>query len=540
MDAPLDKATPPPTPSADARASAEAPAPGEATRRYLRAMDERRAEPIDWDAAPPAHKRYARTERIPLEDGAWAGELLRGLLSVTRIDWEHPHDETGEPVPGRPRLRVARSVPSGGGLYPIDAYVADGRSLCHYDVVHHGLEVVRAGDHRPALEELFARPSAASGLVVGLAARWWRGGFKYGDFAYRLACQEIGVLAAQALALAGPLGLRATVHLDFDARAADRLLGLDPSAEGTLALITVSRRPSTTRTDASSLPSGPAAVPADSPVSVTARLPHLAALHAATQRRSLADADSDPVPPEPDGRLIALPDAPPLGPADGIAHRASPPNGFRPAPIPLSELARILTAACRTSSRELPDIADEPPGVAPYVLALRVPGLPIGVYRYLPDQHVLAEVGDGAALGPLLGGPLRPNTREALRRAAAALVPVGDPLARVGRFGDLWYRIQQAECGLVVHRATLAAHALGRAARIHSDAADAATDTVLGLDATAWRSLGVVFLGSPRMNGPVRRAPAWPARGRPRAAGPNGTRVPEGGMRNVQGLRGPE
>ncbi|MEV4252311.1 nitroreductase family protein [Spirillospora sp. NPDC049652] len=505
---------------------------GEATRRYLRAMDERRPLPVDWNAAPPAYKRYLHAERMALDEGvAWAGELLRALLGLTRIAWDHPQDETGAVVPGPVRLRIGRPAPSGGGLYPIDAYVADGRALCHYDVVHHGLEVVRPGDHRPALGDLLARPAPAPDMIVGLAARWWRNGFKYGDFAYRLACQEIGVLAAQALAVAESLGLRATVHLDFDAQAADRLLGLDPDAEAALALIVLSDlRGGASVTGGLGLAYGPCATPAELPVPVNERLPHLAALHAATRHRpSAAGPDGDPTPPAPSGRLVPLPEVPSLRPAEGIGRRASAPNGFRPGRLPLDELAQILATACRRPDGELPDIDDQSPGVAPYLLALRIAGLPVGVYRYLPDQHALGRICDGMGLGRLLGGPLQSNTREGLRTAAAALIPVGDPLARIGRFGDLWYRIQQAESGLVLHRAALAAHASGRTARIHSDAANTVTDATLGLSESPWRSLSALLLGSPRSSGPTRQAPVWPAQRQACADDPNGTPVPEGG-----------
>lgn len=75
--------------------------------------------------------------------------------------------------------------------------------------------------------------------------------------------------------------------------------------------------------------------------------------------------------------------------------------------------------------------------------------------------------------------------------------------------GDLWYRLQQAEAGLVVHRAALAAAALGLAARIHSDGTNPATDTALGLGTGPWRSLSFLPIGTPRTSGPARTAPAW-------------------------------
>ncbi|NUT45323.1 MAG: hypothetical protein HOV86_35560, partial [Thermoactinospora sp.] len=88
------------------------------------------------------------------------------------------------------------------------------------------------------------------------------------------------------------------------------------------------------------------------------------------------------------------------------------------------------------------------------------------------------------------------------RTAAAVLIPVGDPLAAVDQVGDRWYRLQQIAAGAAAHRATLAAFALGRAARIHSDGANDATDHVLGLAGTPFRSLTFLLLGTPLTRGP--------------------------------------
>ncbi|MGW2154530.1 hypothetical protein [Nonomuraea sp. NPDC001699] len=489
------------------------PAPGEATRRYLKALDDREPAPIDWSAAPAPYKRYLTAARIALTDGDRIGDLLRGLLGLTRICWSHPYDETGAFVSGRIRAYPSRPAPSGGALYPIEAYAATGRALYHYDVVHHALEVVVEGDHRRRLTP----PSTVPDLVVALTAVFWRTGFKYGDYAYRVQCQEVGVLAAQAHALAGRLGLRAAVHLDVDGLAADRLLDLDPAAEGTLALLTFSGPHAASPTGGPPGSGRPA--PADPPPPVATRLPYLTALHAATRRRPRTRGPTSPsLPPEPAGSAMRLPAVRPVRLADGIPFRASPLNGFRPARLPLHELAQILASPWTDHPGEDLDAG----AVAPYLLMLRVTGSPPGLYRYQPERHILHQVADAEAIIAISGGPLQPNTRAALRTAAAALITVGDPLAGAGRFGDLWYRIQQAEIGFVLHRATLAAHALGLTARIHSDATNPATDTALGLSATPWRSLGCLLLGAPRVDGPTRHAPVSPVQDHPALCQPTG------------------
>jgi hypothetical protein len=136
--------------------------------------------------------------------------------------------------------------------------------------------------------------------------------------------------------------------------------------------------------------------------------------------------------------------------------------------------------------------------VIPYVLVQRVAGIIPGAYRYQPDTHALIPVGGSHAVAAVTQGPLQPNTRHALPDAAAVVLPVGDPLTGTHRLGDRWYRIQQIEAGLMVHRATLAATAHGLAARIHSDGTNDTTDTTLGLHTTSLRSLSFVLLGHPR------------------------------------------
>jgi SagB-type dehydrogenase family enzyme len=501
---------------------AAVPPPGTATRLFLRACERRRMRDIDWSAAPARYTRYPAAAGIALDDSGWVGTLLLGLLGLTRISWMRPHDETGRPRPGRSHIVVGRPAPSGGALYPIEAYTATAEALCHYDTVHHGLEVVRHGDYRGRLAALLSRPlgQQAPQLLLALTAVFWRSGFKYGEFAYRLLCQETGILAAQAFALSEMLGLDAEVHLSFDGDGADRLLAVDPAAEGCLALVAFSTRigrPIPSEARCADALVAPAASVADPAAPVTSRLPHLAALHAASRRmprlsqRGPTRDSPAPVPPAPaGGNVTELPSVTPVPAAEGIGARQSPLAGYRPEPIAVESLARILLTSTGGYRGDLPGAPQGLAATAPFVLVFNATGLPSGVYRYLPDQRTLAHIGDEATLTDAVCGPLQPNTRSALRTCAAALIPVGDPLAGVGSFGDQWYRFQQAEVGLVLHRAALAAAALGLASRIHSDGTNPATDAALGLRGTPWRSLSFLLIGARRTSGPARTVPASP------------------------------
>ncbi|TMR10372.1 SagB/ThcOx family dehydrogenase [Nonomuraea turkmeniaca] len=472
-----------------------------AVHDYVAALRERGPLAIDWSAAPTRHKRYPDAARIALPHNtkgrshlgelAVAGELLREMLGIARLIWCHPTDDQGRPEGGPPLLLLGRPAPSGGALYPVEAYLACG-DLYHYDPVHHALERVRQGDHTPELTGCLAAPPAAPPTaVLVLAGVFLRSMFKYGDLGYRLVCQEVGVLAAQALAVGRRLGVDVGIHLRFADDRVERLLGLDGAREGALAVLTL-RLPAT-RHRHRHQPRGPWARESEPRPRPLPAGP-AAALHQAARSDPGSVARRPAVPPLPQGPGLALPDPPPVRLADGVTRRASPPAGYRPEPIPLRSLAAVLAEAAR------PYPGDSLGTVALYLLVQRVRGLATGAYRYDAVRHVLHRVGTTAVPE---AGRLLANTRNALRTAAFALVPVTDPLA--GR-GARWYRTRQIEAGLTAHQAALAVAALGLAARLHTDGADAA-DQALGLAGTRWRSLTFLLAGTPRAGGPMLARP---------------------------------
>ncbi|SDL92897.1 SagB family peptide dehydrogenase [Nonomuraea jiangxiensis] len=528
---------------------------GAATRRYLAAMRDRGPLVIDWAGAPTRHKRYpgAARARLPWAAGDGSalgliGELLRDLLGMTRLVWSHQLDDRGEPLGRPPMLITGRPAPSGGGLYPIEAYVAAGvpglpSALYHYDPVHHVLERVRGGDHVPALAGLLADGPVAD-VVVVLSGVFWRSMFKYGDFGYRLICQETGVLIAQALAVGGRLGLAGRACLRFPDGEVNRLLGLDGTREAALAVLTLSLPPGNTRHPNAKPPDAgppyarpPDAEPPDAeppPPSPSAGelmarpvagestpLPKAmpdglaAALHRACTSTSPTSPTGPPEPAEAEAlrpRLPARPGraVPAPGPATGIQaaasgvpRRTSPLAGYRPVPLMGAALGAVLAAAGGGYPADLPGAAAGPAMTALCLLSLRVEGLPRGAYWYDPARHTLHELAGAEQVDAVATGRLLANTRVALRGAAAVLVPVGDPVAGARLFGDRWYRMQQMEAGLVAQRATLAAVALGLAARIHSDGANETTDEVLTLAGTPLRSLSFLVLGTPPTGGPL-------------------------------------
>ena len=488
-----------------------------ATRAYLAARPD--AE-IDWAAAPPRYKRYPAAGRsvLPWDSGSDpVAALLRDLMGL-RPRWSYPVALTGTARRERPLLDVGRPVPSGGGLHPVELYVCTGpgsgraAGLYHYDPAHHCLDLVRPGDHRAAMSGLLdAPPAVLPDLVVACTAVFWRNGFKYRDFAYNLQCQETGALAAQFLAVAEALDRRAGVHLVFRDRELSALLGVDPAAEGALAVLTLGTDAAARAEDlptTADLATTAAAAPLDASPAVTATLPHLARLHATAARPTRV---RDHVPRYPGaatgGPGVPLPAARPVRPVDGVAGRASPLTGYRRDPVDADVLAAVLGHAARGYRGDLPGAYAAPVAVDPHVVVDRVRGLAPGAYRYDADRNSLVQVGDASAIAVVRSGPVHENTGLGLATAAAVVVPVGDPLDANRGLGDRWYRVLQIETGLVVHRAALAAAACDLGARIHSDGANRATDAALGLTDRPERSLSFLLLGHER-RGP--RLPAPP------------------------------
>jgi SagB-type dehydrogenase family enzyme len=480
------------------------PAPTTATEAFLNA---RPGGVVDWSAAPPTYKSYPSSGRTVLPwHGAptdLLGSLLRNLMGL-RTRWAYAMTRQGTMPPHRPVITIGRPVPSGGALYPVEVYVGTGATpgraagLYHYDAAHHSIDLVRPGDHRAALTaRLDGASDALPEVVIALTAVFWRNGFKYRDFAYNLHCQESGALAAQLLAIAEAHERAARVHLTFDDHALTGLLGIDPAAEGALAVLTIG---SDTTTPVPDLPTDaeltatPAVQPLDPASAVTTSLPHLTRLHAAATRpvqlpRRLPAARAP---------SAALPEPRPVRLADGIPGRTSELLGYARDPVDLDALAAVLRCAAAGYPGDLPG----PVATDLYVIVDRVRGLEPAAYRYDATSHALSQVGGGTAMAAVRGGPVHENTALGLAGAAAAVIPVGDPLAGTGR-SDRWYRILQIETGLVVHRATLAAAACGLGSRIHSDGANYTTDAVLGLRERPERSLSFLLLGHRRLGATV-------------------------------------
>jgi SagB-type dehydrogenase family enzyme len=170
--------------------------------------------------------RTFRPESLPL---AVLAAVLEGTYAVSRRD---------QLANGLSFL--GRTVPSAGGLYPLEVYVltqrvpevADG--LYHYGVLGHSLEPVRTGDFAAPLGRCLVDQYyfASANAVVFFAAVFRRTQAKYGPRGYRYILLEAGHAAQNVCLLAAEQGLGSVcIGGFFDARL-NEFLGLDGVSEG--------------------------------------------------------------------------------------------------------------------------------------------------------------------------------------------------------------------------------------------------------------------------------------------------------------------
>lgn len=170
-------------------------------------------------------REFARRE-MPLDD-------LAGLLSAAY----------GSVVPVRIGGQVAflrRTVPSAGGLFPLELYVFVQRvhdlddGVYHYDALAHSLQQLHRGNLFPTLEPMFyTYPFMRdANVVIAISAVFLRTQKKYGPRGYRYILMEAGHVAQNVSLRAVELGLATLCMGGFLDSRLNELLHLRPRDEG--------------------------------------------------------------------------------------------------------------------------------------------------------------------------------------------------------------------------------------------------------------------------------------------------------------------
>lgn len=195
--------------------------------------------PIERQRLPPATEselsrlirlrrscRAYRPEQMPLTAAAALARSAYGVVEVA-----HLADQTSF---------LRRSVPSAGGLYPLEVFLftqrVDGLTdgIYHYDVRGDALELMQSGDVIPDLEPvLYTYPFIHdANLVIALAAVFKRTQKKYGPRGYRYILLEAGHSAQNICLTAADIGLGSLCLGGYSDSRLNRKLGLDATEEG--------------------------------------------------------------------------------------------------------------------------------------------------------------------------------------------------------------------------------------------------------------------------------------------------------------------
>lgn len=157
-------------------------------------------------------------------------EQLSGLLKYACGEFEH--------VDGDQKV-TRRAQPSGGGRYPIEAYLLILRSpdvpagVYHYNVKLHQLDSMWSGkeilsDPSLIIKSQWAYQTSALLVFTGV---FWRSQNKYGARGYRLICIEVGAIIQNLYLVAQSLGLKCVAFSGTHDDNIEKLLDLDPETE---------------------------------------------------------------------------------------------------------------------------------------------------------------------------------------------------------------------------------------------------------------------------------------------------------------------
>jgi len=179
-------------------------------------------------------------------------EVIVGRRSTRRFDPERPVSQqalanilqlsygiTGKHELSPGITQYLRTVPSAGGLYPLELYLMIQRveglapGLYHYRVAHHALEQLESGDQIAHLqrseEEWGMSAQAAFNLVI--AAVFNRTTVKYRDRGYRFALLEAGEVSAHATLIGECQNIHSCLMGGFVDDEMNQLFGLDGISE---------------------------------------------------------------------------------------------------------------------------------------------------------------------------------------------------------------------------------------------------------------------------------------------------------------------
>jgi len=483
-------------------------------QRYVRVGEQNLSnlDHVDWSKAPRTFKLYRNCPQIALGYAGWTdgpgvqqhhspgpqeqaptraqiGQFLFHIYGITRqcrVTSDALRLTGGAIVradPATPFLSfLRRPVPAGGGLFPCEIYILVGSDqnlpagVYHYDAIHHALDILRVGDYTPLLQTCLTRcVERAPNLALVLSCSFWKSGYKYIDFSYRLHSLDAGVVIGQSLLLANDEAWEPTVHFRYLDRQVNHLLGLNDAYESVYAILSLHTRSAASQEQAV-LPPLPIVEslhlhvePGEDPAISLAQWPLLAELHAASlittacalkERRhlpSLAVPTSD--------TYVTLPRCAPLDLRSALHRRHSALLYFQRGEIAQHQLSTLLVESTRGYSNDLDGSNAVLQHTLLYCVINAVTGIQPGIYVYHPERHALNRLSEGDMRAALQSTLLWFSYN--IWNVSLCLFPVVHYEQGFTLYGDRWYRIQNMEAGILIQRLYLASAALSLGCQVH-------------------------------------------------------------------------
>lgn len=446
------------------------------------AYDRRAMEPhgLDWASQPSPYKAYPGRDGVPLPE---VEDLPKtSLQAVYRADSPQASGSPDLAALSRICFLAAgltarsrhgdsyfyyRSAPSAGALYPNEIYLAaleDAAApagIYHVGVHNRFLTRIRTGAHGQRMRAAVPGLAADCGWAFLVSGIFFRSAWKYRRRAYRYVLLDAGHLVESLRLAVAAAGYAGRLHLDFDDRVLDGLLGVDEKREGTLCLVSMAGSGSEWAAD---VPAGflPPAFPAASRVSPAEIVyPEMNAIHQA------AKTVSAPLQPLaamvrslgvlPKEGFVPLPDAPkpPAAQsyADTVLQRRSKRNFVRQ-PMAIGQLAYIIDGLCRAAARDQVTTASVGTGF----LAGSVDGLAPGFYLLDTASRRIELAWSGQGMEAMARVCL---DQAWLKNAAVHFVFLSRPDLLGDRWGARGYRYAMLSAGRLGHAVYLGATALG-------------------------------------------------------------------------------
>ena len=405
----------------------------------------------------------------------------------------------------------SRASASGGGLYPIDAYVVSQNcpqlppGVYHYDVAHNELVRVRIGNFETVTRSALNLPQVdSSDFFVVLAARFWKSLFKYKNLTYQLVMQDAGTSMGSIEVVAYALGWDATILYWFQDALLCSLLGMDIRCEVPLAVLAMKTNPCKIHTsnhyrlansENERLPFVHAQIH---------KRPHncsLPPLLRQIHEEMLLDSVVRPEPPFPlrdelalaknrsdravSGDLISL-----------FCKRETSSGQFRREPPLEAEPLRQILSFMTMGVQYQTDVFGSHTGLSCVRISLilrNVKGVSDGVYSYHPSSSELSLENTRGIPSSLQSIYFLNNQN--LDQVSAVLIIVGKLEAALQTFGARGVRLLNAEAGILAQRAYLASTvlSLGCAAALGFDPEQ--TCAITGIDGVEEIPLLLIFLG---------------------------------------------